>query len=141
MSELYNLQRKVKVDTSTLQSFTQQLAEAVEEAEGRSFAAALVSDDRIRQLNQIFRGKDSATDVLSFPHESTEFDPREDFLGDIVISAETAQRQASDNGLTLENEIRQLIVHGLLHLCGYDHETDDGEMDKRELALRKELMI
>ena len=63
------------------------------------------------------------------------------FLGDIVISAEQAQRQAEENGLTLENEIQQLILHGLLHLCGYDHESDQGEMNARELELRDNLGI
>jgi probable rRNA maturation factor len=62
-------------------------------------------------------------------------------LGDIVISVEQAQRQAKENKLTLESEIKQLILHGLLHLCGYDHETDNGEMNKRELELRESLGI
>lgn len=141
MTELYNLQRKVAVDTSSLQTFAEELANSVEETEGRGFAGALVSDERIRELNQFFRGKDSATDVLSFPHEPGEFDRRDAFLGDIVISAETAERQAAENGLDLETEIKQLILHGLLHLCGYDHETDQGEMEARELELRQTLGI
>ncbi len=64
-----------------------------------------------------------------------------DNLGDIVISVEQAQKQAAENGLTLEGEIKQLILHGLLHLCGYDHETDDGEMNELELVLRVQLAI
>jgi probable rRNA maturation factor len=93
--------------------------------------------------------------VLSFPYVAEDFEnpsaaPNStedgtDFsasnLGDIVISAEQAERQAKENGLTLENEIQQLILHGLLHLCGYDHETDDGEMNRVELKLRKQLGI
>jgi len=141
MSDLYNLQRKVKIETAALRKYTEQVSADVEEAEGKSFSVALVSDERIRELNQFFRGKDSATDVLSFPHEPSEFDPRDDFLGDIVISTETAQRQAKENGLLLENEIKQLILHGLLHLCGYDHEADNGEMNRRELELRDKLGI
>jgi probable rRNA maturation factor len=141
MTELYNLQRKVEVDISSLQQFADQLGRSVEETAGRGFAGALVTDERMRELNQFFRGKDSATDVLSFPHEPTEFDPREDFLGDIVISAETAQQQAIENGLALETEIKQLVLHGLLHLCGYDHEADKGEMDSREMELRRRLGI
>ena len=93
------------------------------------------------QLNEMFRGKSATTDVLSFPHEPDEFDPDKDNLGDIVISAEQAQKQATENGLTLEGEIKQLILHGLLHLCGYDHETDNGEMNARELELRELLKI
>lgn len=65
----------------------------------------------------------------------------QDFLGDIVISIEQAARQAEENGLTLEAEIKQLMLHGVLHLCGYDHETDDGEMNARELELRDKLSI
>ena len=95
----------------------------------------------MKQLNEMFRGKSSTTDVLSFPHEPDEFDPDHTNLGDIVISAEQAQRQAAENGLDVETEIKQLILHGLLHLCGYDHETDHGEMDARELELREKLGI
>ena len=58
-----------------------------------------------------------------------------------MISVEQAERQAEENGLTLEAEIKQLILHGVLHLCGYDHETDNGEMNKRELQLRRKLKI
>ena len=88
-----------------------------------------------------FRRKDSTTDVLSFPNEPDEFDTDTNNLGDIVISVEQADRQAKENGLTLENEIKQLILHGLLHLCGYDHETDNGQMNARELELREQLGI
>lgn len=95
----------------------------------------------MKELNNFFRAKDSTTDVLSFPHEPDEFDPDESNLGDIVISIEQAQRQAEKNGLTLEKEIKQLILHGVLHLCGFDHETDNGEMNNRELQLRKKLRI
>ena len=92
-------------------------------------------------LNKLFRGKDSTTDVLSFPNEPEEFDPDQKNLGDVVISVEQANRQAEENGLSLELELKQLILHGLLHLCGYDHETDNGEMNARELELRKVLGI
>ena len=108
---------------------------------GRIFSVAFVPDSRMKQLNKMFRGKNSTTDVLSFPNEPDEFDPDKNNLGDIVISAEQAQKQAAENGLTLEGEIKQLILHGLLHLCGYDHETDNGEMNARELELREELGI
>lgn len=107
----------------------------------RAFSVAFVSDKRMKDLNQLFRGKDSTTDVLSFPHEADQFDPDNNNLGDIVISVEQAELQAKQNGLTLENEIKQLMLHGLLHLCGYDHETDSGEMNGRELQLREELGI
>ena len=157
---IVNLQRKVKIDARQFSPFVDSLSEAVDESGGGSFSVAFVSDRRMTELNRFFRGKDSTTDVLSFPHEPDEFvqpaqfgasrpegdradarTPNEDYLGDIVISVEQAQRQAEDARLTLENEIKQLILHGLLHLCGYDHETDDGEMNKRELKLRRELKI
>ncbi len=141
MSLVVNLQRKVKLDTSPIKEFSAAVGPCVVEAAGKEFSIAFVSDDRMRQLNEMFRGKDSTTDVLSFPHEPDPFDPDKDNLGDIVISVEQAQRQAIENGLTLEAEIKQLILHGLLHLCGYDHESDNGEMNAREIELRDRLKI
>lgn len=141
MPEIVNLQRKVPVKSASFRQFVDSLAPAVSEAEGRRFTVAFISDDRMLQLNSLFRGKETTTDVLSFPREHDAFDPEKDDLGDIVISAEQAQRQAADHGLSLEAEIKQLILHGLLHLCGYDHEVDDGEMNSRELDLREKLSI
>lgn len=135
-----NNQRKVKIDISVLTTFVDQLKN-LDEMQGRSMSVVFISDRRMKQLNSFFRGKTSTTDVLSFPHEPDEFDTDKNNLGDIVISAEQAERQAKENGLTLENEIKQLILHGVLHLCGYDHETDDGEMNTRELELRDKLGI
>ena len=138
---IINLQRKLKFDKQPLEHFTADLQQQVEEAHGVGFSVALVSDRRMVELNKLFRGKDSTTDVLSFPHEPDEFDTEADSLGDIVISVEQAAKQADENGLTLEGEIKQLILHGVLHLCGYDHESDDGEMNARELELRESLGI
>ncbi|MBK9152749.1 MAG: rRNA maturation RNase YbeY [Chloracidobacterium sp.] len=148
MIDVINLQRKVRVEVSVIRTFVVSIFDNVDEAVGKTFSVALVSDRRMKELNKFFRGKDSTTDVLSFPHEADEFElpsadrqPPTVFLGDIVISAEQAQKQAAENGLSLENEIKQLILHGLLHLCGYDHETDNGEMNTRELELREKLNI
>ncbi len=138
--DLVNLQRKIQIPVDELRPFVAQAC-SIDDAHGGSFSVAFISDSRMTQLNKLFRGKDSNTDVLSFPHEPDEFDPDKDNLGDIVISAEQAQKQATENGLTLEGEIKQLILHGLLHLCGYDHETDNGEMNQRELELREQLGI
>ena len=142
---IVNLQRKLKLDAKSFEPFVSRLTEEVTEAGGGSFSVAFISDRRMKELNGFFRGKDSTTDVLSFPHESDAFEQKDgdtqNYLGDIVISAEQAQRQAKENKLTLDYEIRQLILHGLLHLCGYDHETDNGEMNKRELELRRHLKI
>lgn len=141
MIEVVNLQRKVKIDTDEIRAFTQSLILKVREIGERSFSIAFISDSRMKQLNQLFRDKDVTTDVLSFPHEPDEFDPDKSNLGDIVISAEQAERQAKENGLSLETEVKQLILHGVLHLCGYDHETDTGEMNARELKLREQLGV
>lgn len=157
MIDVINLQRKVKLDIKAIREFVHSLTSSIEEASGKTFSVAFISDDRMRKLNLTFRGKHSTTDVLSFPMEAGEFESKSDgfshsdggtpkgvtltFLGDIVISAEQAQRQAKENKLSLENEIKQLILHGLLHLCGYDHETDNGEMNARELELRELMKI
>lgn len=160
---IVNLQRRIKIDAKAFRPFAEELRGAVDEADGGEFAVAFVSDRRMKELNKFFRGKDSTTDVLSFPHIEDEFlsepgaiatgflNADEDiapvagsdvrFLGDIVISVEQAAKQAGENKLTLEAEIRQLILHGVLHLCGYDHETDNGEMNSRELELRDKLGI
>ncbi|HEU5255767.1 MAG TPA: rRNA maturation RNase YbeY [Vicinamibacterales bacterium] len=92
---------------------------------------AIVSDARVRALNRKFRKKDHATDVLSFPAE----EPR--YLGDVVISSGMAARQARAAGHSLATELRVLALHGLLHLLGYDHERDDGQMARLERRLRR----
>jgi probable rRNA maturation factor len=139
--QIINLQRKILVDIPELLSYVQALAATVSEVAGHHFSVAFVSDARMKQLNDLFRGANKTTDVLSFPHEPEDFEPDKDNLGDIVISAEQAERQAKENGLSLDVEIKQLILHGVLHLCGYDHETDNGEMESRELELREFLGI
>jgi probable rRNA maturation factor len=92
---------------------------------------AIVSDRRMRALNRQFRGKDYATDVLSFPSD------QRGFLGDIVIAAGVAARQAREAGHALRTELRVLSLHGLLHLLGYDHESDGGTMARTEARLRR----
>jgi probable rRNA maturation factor len=141
MTEVINNQRKIKLDRRVFQEFTEGAIGKIDEAENKSCTIAFVSDRKMRDLNKEFRAKDKTTDVLSFPFEADEFDQEKDFLGDIVISLEQAARQAAENDLSLETEIKQLILHGILHLCGYDHETDDGTMNRRELELREKLKI
>lgn len=138
---IVNLQRKHRLDTDPYETFALMLRDLVPETAGRDFSVAFVSDRRMTELNKLFRSKNSTTDVLSFPHEPDEFDPENTSLGDIVISIEQAERQAKENGLELDGEIKQLILHGVLHLCGYDHETDGGEMNARELELRARLGV
>ena len=92
---------------------------------------AIVPDQRVRLLNRQYRRKDTPTDVLSFPSEER------GYLGDIVIAAGVARRQAADAGHSLQTELRVLALHGLLHLLGYDHEHDDGRMARLEARLRR----
>ena len=134
MVEVVNRQRRVKVDPDAWTTFAEKALNAIGNS-GSSATIAFVSDSNIRKLNQQFRGVDKATDVLSFPADEP------DNLGDIAISVETAAKQAKENGLSFDDEIAQLILHGLLHLSGYDHETDNGEMNRFELRLRKKLGI
>lgn len=99
----------------------------------------LLSDDReLRRLNRQFRGKNKATDVLSFP---APVEMAGLHAGDLAISVETAARQAAEHGLTLRDEVRILLLHGVLHLAGFDHEIDGGEMREHEATLRKQLRL
>jgi len=139
--EVVNRQRKIKIDVKSWREFAGQAADGVDEAARKSLTVAFVSDRKMRELNAFYRGKTATTDVLSFPSEPDEFEDNENYLGDIVISLEQAEKQAKENDLEFETEIKQLILHGILHLCGYDHETDAGEMNERELKLRDELKI
>jgi len=109
-----------------------------------SLGVRFTSDRELRRLNSTYRGKDSPTDVLSFPGETSDPEgpslpgesPEGHHLGDVAISVPTARRQAAVAGHGVEREIQVLLLHGLLHCLGYDHETDDGEMDRLEGELR-----
>lgn len=98
----------------------------------------LADDATLRRLNKGFRGKNKATDVLSFPSPA---DIASLHAGDLAISLETANKQAEAYGHTLRDEVRILLLHGLLHLAGEDHETDDGQMADREATLRRKLRL
>lgn len=114
--------------------------ERVAPARARGTAGvAIVSDGTMRTLNRRYRGKDRATDVLSFPHRMGSRGsgtPDGAFLGDIVIARGIAAAQARAAGHSMDVELRVLALHGLLHLLGYDHERDDGEMRRVEARLR-----
>jgi len=92
---------------------------------------AIASDARVRALNRQFRRQNRATDVLSFPAGER------GQLGDVIIAAGVARRQAREAGHSLQTELRVLALHGLLHLLGYDHEVDDGRMARTERRLRR----
>jgi probable rRNA maturation factor len=97
----------------------------------------LADDATLRHLNKTFRGKNKPTDVLSFPAAENPHG----HAGDLAISLDTAARQAAAFGHSLRDEVRILLLHGLLHLSGLDHEVDDGEMAVREGELRRELRL
>ena len=104
-----------------------------------SLSVALVNDAAIRTLNRAYRGKDKATDVLSFPlDDSPAVQEGETLLGDVVISIETARRQAADYDAPLQRELYRLLIHGVLHLVGHDHHRADErrvmEREERRLA-------
>ncbi len=103
-------------------------------AEGRAYHCLLTDDKELRRLNREFLSKDYATDVLSFP--SGEEDGE---LGEMAISVDRAREQAEALGHNVETEIQILMLHGLLHLLGMDHETDRGKMRRTETAWRKKL--
>ncbi len=98
----------------------------------------VTGDATMRDLNRHFRGKNKATDVLSFPSAHV-LRGTENIAGDVAISVETAIRQSVEQGHSLAIEMKVLMLHGLLHLAGYDHETDAGEMRRRERSLRARL--
>lgn len=98
---------------------------------------AVVTDARIRALNRQFRAVDAATDVLSFPAGPDRASATPSELGDIAIARGVAARQARAAGHTLATEVRVLALHGLLHLAGFDHEQDSGEMARAEARLRR----
>ena len=96
---------------------------------------SITSTNEMRSLNRRFRGKNKATDVLSFPSQTP------GVAGDIAISLEIAARSANALGHDLATEVKILILHGMLHLAGYDHEIDDGEMQEREASLRQKFKL
>lgn len=141
MIEILNRQRGRKINAKQWRDFTEEALRALGRS-GQNATIVFLSDDAIRKLNRQFRGKNYATDVLSFPSAPEAFEhAQQEQLGEVVISVQRAAAQARGNGLSFVNEVKQLILHGLLHLSGYDHETDTGEMNRLELRLRKKLGI
>ena len=134
--DVVSKQRLVSINRGRIADLTARTLGAVGRADS-GLTVAFVRDRRIRELNRNFRGKDRATDVLSFPAGDA-FET--DYLGDIVISTDTAARQAKEAGHSFDREVSELVIHGVLHLCGYDHETDRGEMNRLELKLRRKLL-
>ena len=141
MIEVVNRQRKLPIDIERWEAFAGKALRVVP-ADGAGVTVAFVSDRAMRELNWRWRGKRGTTDVLSFPAGQDEFERAAGaMLGDVVISVERAGTQAAEHDLSFEREVEQLILHGILHLCGYDHERDKGEMNALELRLRRRLGI
>jgi probable rRNA maturation factor len=145
---ILNRQRTARLSRRPLESFLRRVWDELG-LEGTEATICLVSDAEIARMNATFRGKKAPTDVLSFP-ATEERRPlrinrvrrgpiKEGYLGDVAISPAMAGRNAKTYGRTLGNEIRILMLHGVLHLLGYDHETDRGEMDRLERKLRLRL--
>jgi probable rRNA maturation factor len=141
MIEVISRQRTIQLNGPHWEAFTAK-AMKIASAGDADVTIVFVSDRFMRKINRTWRGKHGTTDVLSFPANQDEFERAAGLnLGDVFISVEQAERQANENGLSLDEEIAQLILHGLLHLCGYDHETDNGQMNRLEVRLRRRLGI
>ena len=139
MIYFHNAVKKSGVDTRRLKTVARELLAHAGE-KGSSLSVSLVDDAEIQILNREHRGKDKATDVLSFPLDPSDFgeDSPERLLGDVVISIDTARRQAADYDAPLQNEIYRLLIHGILHVLGHDHEEPEEraamEAEERRLA-------
>jgi probable rRNA maturation factor len=141
-----NRQRAVRLARRPLEMFLRRVQDELG-LQGAGVTICLVSDAEIARMNETFRKKKGPTDVLSFPSVARRRPARlrpgsikmkaGEYLGDIAISPATARRYARQNGRRLSSELRVLILHGILHLLGYDHETDRGEMDRVERKLRE----
>jgi rRNA maturation RNase YbeY len=141
--EVINKQRLQNIARPKIESLGQAVLMQIDRAD---YCATItfIRDRAMRQLNRDYRYIDQPTDVLAFAYHDQMSDNEPDhdptFLGDVVISVETAARYASEQGITFATEVNWLVIHGLLHLAGYDHETDNGEMRRLERRLRKELL-
>jgi len=143
-------QREVQVAVGSLQEFLLKVREEIGLGP-ECVAVRLIGDAEMARLNETYRKKKGPTDVLSFPASADSVKPgtlrqqvlkaRGGFLGDIAISPKVARRNAKSLGRQLPEELKVLILHGVLHLLGYDHETDRGEMERIEMRLRRKLGI
>lgn len=101
----------------------------------------ITNSQELRSLNRRFRGKDKSTDVLSFPAPHVNWRKEKPVAGELAISAEIARENASRLGHSVAEEIKVLVLHGILHLAGFDHEQDNGEMARAETRLRRQLKL
>jgi len=137
---ILNRQKRARVELPSLEKFVRKVKRELR-LDGRELAICLVSNAEMARLNKTYRGKQGPTDVLSFPAsvEAAYGRASSNSLGDIAIAPMVARRNAKRYDRTLPVELRILILHGVLHLMGYDHERDSGQMERRERLLRRRL--
>ncbi len=146
-----------RIPRAALRDFLDELRRRI--GQGREIVCLITDDRELRKLNREFLGKDYATDVLSFPSvDGPDVEPlplataprneprlkgavHHQLLGEIAISVDRAAAQAAEHGHSITNELRILMLHGALHLAGFDHECDDGEMKRAELRWRKRFSL
>jgi probable rRNA maturation factor len=150
---ILNRQRRVRVSVRDLEEFLEQALRRVRLSAG-ALTVCLVDNTEMARWNRAYRGKKGPTDVLSFPADGAQRNGKSRatqkwptaglaaassrYLGDIAIAPAVARRNARRFGRTFREEMRILVLHGILHLMGYDHETDEGQMDRREQRLRRD---
>jgi probable rRNA maturation factor len=134
-AQVLNSQKQYKILPKSVSFFCGEILQTLGQT-SHSLSVAFIGSSRMRKINRCYRGKDVPTDVLSFRYsgETLEGMP---FLGEIVISPEIAYRNATERGTAFDAEIRTLLLHGILHLMGYDHETDNGEMNRMQKSLQR----
>ncbi len=134
---LSNEQTECQIDSSKLESYIENILQTLR-CSDKEVSILLVDDEKMRKLNKQYRGQDRATDVLSFPQYEEEPDPlNPHLLGDIVVSTTTANKQSAEHQLSLEEELVLLLIHGILHLLGYDHERSDEEAQRMKKKTRE----
>jgi probable rRNA maturation factor len=152
---IVNRQRNVRVSVAGLERFCTRACRVLRLPED-SMTVCLVTAARMKRWNHAYRGRNRPTDVLSFSAQASSGDkwplrssrngrkgasvePANEYIGDIAIAPAVARENARQLGRTFDNEMRILILHGMLHLMGYDHETDNGQMERRERKMRRAL--
>ncbi len=138
---LQNPQKICKIDDKQIESQLHIIFQELGMVD-KELSVLLTDDSSIRELNRDYRGKDAATDVLAFPQDDDEdegdIDPLGmNLLGDVVVSIETAEHQAKEHELTLDEEVLLLLIHGILHLLGYDHERTEEEAELMQRKTRE----
>jgi probable rRNA maturation factor len=147
---LKTYQRRWQIDPAAIQHYLQKVWNTItgsieiSGAKQTEVSVVFLNQEQMKKYNQKYRKKNYSTDVLSFPADDLRAGtpaPQEDwYLGDILLCIDKAQENAAMAGSTIDRELQVLLLHGVLHLLGYDHETDHGEMDALESKLRKRLI-